>query len=196
MLTFLLSCKHLITSAAWFQATTLCKEQFLANIRLESTIVLPFGPAVGFKWPNAIVFYLCYCTFAPFSLTLSSSKSKAPAPFFLPLQSTRSYFSFKWFTFDLILWETFVTSWSIFFCICVSYKCSCGTTLDEMGKDSFTIARGVILRSGWNQKFCRFRLTRALLNGLSQASVHPEKTLRYCCMTAKVAGCITDMYPA
>lgn len=99
--------------------------------------------------------------------------------------------------FNLILRVTVVTSHCIFsFCISGSYKRSCGTALDEMGKDSFTIARGVILRSGWNQKFCRFQLTGALLNGLSQASVHPAKALRYCCMTAKVAGCITDMYPA
>lgn len=55
---------------------------------------------------------------------------------------------------------------------------------------------GIILRSGWNQKFCRFHLTRALLNGLSQASVHSAKAVRYCSVTAKVAGCIADMYPA
>lgn len=94
--------------------------------------------------------------------------------------SARSDFSFlsQRFPFNLILRPTVVTSRSIFsFCMSVSNKCSCGTTLDEMGKDSFTIARGVILRSGWNQKFCRFQLTRALLNGLSQASVHPAQAL-------------------
>lgn len=76
------------------------------------------------------------------------------------------------------------------------YKCSSGREPDEMHKDSFAIARGVILRSLWNQKFCRFQLSGAPLNGSSQASVHPAKALRCCCMTAKVAGCIADMHPA
>lgn len=61
--TFLLSCKHLINQcccSAWFQATTMCKERFKEH-------------PIGFKWPNAILFYLCCRTSAPFSLTLSSS---------------------------------------------------------------------------------------------------------------------------
>lgn len=62
------------------------------------------------------------------------------------------------------------------------------TALDSMGRDSSASARGVVLRSGCNQKFCRFQLTRALLNGLSQASVHPVEAVRCGCMTAKVAG--------
>lgn len=83
------------------------------------------------------------------------------------------------------------------FCVHTSvYKCSSGTERDEMHKDSFAIARGVILRSVWNQKFCRFQLSGALLNGSGQASVHPAKALRCCCVTAKVAGCIADMHPA
>lgn len=78
-------------------------------------------------------------------------------------------------------------------CISVSSKQGCSTAVDSTGRDSSATARGVVLRSGCNQKFCRFQLTRALLNGLSQASVHPAEAVRYCCMTAKVAGRITAM---
>lgn len=79
------------------------------------------------------------------------------------------------------------------FCASVGSKQGFSTAVDSMGRDSSANARGVVLRSGCNQKFCRFQLTRALLNGLSQASVHPVDAVRYRCMTAKVAGCITAM---
>lgn len=79
--TFLLSCKHPFAQcccSAWFWVTTLCKEQLLANLPLESSDTLAFGAPVGFKWPNAILFYLCCCTPAPFSLALSPCNTSQP----------------------------------------------------------------------------------------------------------------------
>ena len=172
-------------ATAFVQRATLGKQ-----IRPESSNTLAFGEPIGFKWANAIFFYSCDGTCAPFNPALSPSNRRSLTP------SPSTTVSQMWFL---------VLMFSIWFnspgnsCnitrhlplrLCHSYRCGCGTALDEMGTDSFTTARGVILRSGWNQKFCRFQLTRPALNGLSRVRA---KALRCRCMTAKVAGHVPSL---
>lgn len=157
----------------WIWVTTLLNRQILANIRLKPACTLTYGAPISSKGPNVILFNLSFSTF------------KALAFASLAICHVISLSGQHW--------QHHKESSSVFLS---ATNAVIGLCWDEIHKDSFTLARGVILRLGWNQKFCRFQLTRALLNGLSQASLHSANALRYCCMTAKVAGCITDMYPA
>lgn len=140
----------------------MCKEQPLANhptlYPLEHPLALSGQTPSSFIHVTALLHCLSSRSNIIYVVSLSSFSTRQ-------LSTGSDFFSLsECFPFNLILRGTVVTSESVFFC-----------GADEMGKDSFAVAVGVILRSGWNQKFCRFQLTRAHVKWLKPSISAPSE---------------------